>query len=86
MARKLRAKSGRAARTRRESVVEPLLGPLVICQNAHRLLLRSRYGRRLPLRRQEAPAAMAATGLLTQPPRGLPALHTGSAGKAAMTG
>ncbi|MER5804256.1 transposase [Streptomyces mirabilis] len=46
MARKLRAKPGKAAYSRRKAIVEPVFGQMMTCQNGHRLLPRGEDGAR----------------------------------------
>lgn len=46
MARKLRTKPGRAAYSRRETIVEPVFGQIMTCHNGRRLLLRGEDGAR----------------------------------------
>jgi transposase len=46
MARKLRTKPGRAAYSRRKTIVEPVFGQIMTCQNGRELLLRGEAGAR----------------------------------------
>ncbi|KOY53252.1 hypothetical protein ADK59_36780 [Streptomyces sp. XY332] len=46
MARKLRTKPGKVARSRRKAIVEPAFGQMSTCRNGRRLLLRGEDGAR----------------------------------------